>query len=277
MAARPYWSGQIRLSLVTLAVEIYAALSRSRQVPLHEIYRRTGKRVRHQKMAGDKPIELKDIVKGYEVEKDEYVLLEPKEIQELKIPSKKTIDIVEFVSRDEIDAIYFETPYFVVPKEGSAEDAFLVIRDALRATGKIGIGQLAIAGRERLCSIKPCGSGMILETLRYEDEIRKADPFFDEIKETKVDKDQLGLAKELIRRKTKKFDPKKFHDHYREALEELIKAKQHHRKPRAIQKDRPKSNVVNLMDALKKSLNDSQPAKKSATRAKPKPRHKRAG
>ncbi|MGZ3306163.1 MAG: non-homologous end joining protein Ku, partial [Asticcacaulis sp.] len=180
MALRPYWSGNIRLSLVSLPVSIYAALNRSKQIPLHEIYRKTGERVHNQLMAGDDPVDREDIVKGYEAEKGEYVLIEPDEIKDLKIPSSKTLDIVEFVNADAIDELYFETPYFVVPQDGQ-EETFAVIRDALRETGKVGVGQLAIGGRERLCSLKPCGSGIILETLRYEDEVRDADPYFEDI------------------------------------------------------------------------------------------------
>jgi DNA end-binding protein Ku len=234
MALRPYWSGHIRLSLVSLPVSIYPALSRSRQIALHEIYRPTGQRVHHQNVVDGEPIDRDDIVKGYEVEKGEYVLIEPEEIKELKIPSRRTLEITQFVNSDAIDGIYYETPYFVAPDGKSGEDAFAVIRDALRQTGKIGIGQLAIGGRERLCAIKPCGSGIMLETLRYEDEIRKSDPYFADIESGTIDKEQLSLARELIKRKTASFKPEKFHDHYREALEELINSKLENREPREV-------------------------------------------
>src|SRR5690606_36666263 len=150
MALRPYWSGQIRLSLVTMPVDVYAALYRSSQVPLHKIYRPTNQRVHCQKVVDGEPVDTEDVVKGYEVEKGEYVILEPEEIKELKIPSKETLEIVEFVPADAIDAIYYEKPYFVAPRGKGAESAFAVVRDALRSTGKVGIGQLAIGGRERL-------------------------------------------------------------------------------------------------------------------------------
>lgn len=280
MALRPYWSGNIRLSLVSLPVNVYAALSRSRQIPLHEIYRKTGQRVHHQNVVDDEPVDRDDIIKGYEVEKGEYVLLEPDEIKDLKIPSKKTLEITEFVNADAIDAIYYETPYFVTPNGKSGEDAFIVIREALRAAGKVGIGQLAIGGRERLCAIKPCGSGIMLETLRYEEEIRKSDPYFGDIEKGKVDKEQLDLAKELIKRKTSTFKPEKFHDHYKEALQELIDSKLEHRKPREVIEEKPAGKVVNLMDALRKSLkgdNDNKPTKKIAKKtAAKKPARKKA-
>ena len=278
MALRPYWSGQIRLSLVSLPVHVYAALSRSRQVALHEIYRPTGQRVHHQNVVDGEPVERDDIVKGYEVEKGEYVLIEPDEIKDLKIPSAEVLDIVQFVNADAIDAVYFETPYFVAPDGQSSEDAFAVIRDALRQSGKIGLGQLAIGGRERLCAIKPCGSGILLETLRYEDEIRRSDPYFEDIKKGAVDKEQLSLAKELIKRKTATFKPEKFHDHYREALQELIDAKIEHRAPRAVAEEKPAGKVVNLMDALRKSLQEKgggkAPAKKAVAKARPKSKPK---
>jgi DNA end-binding protein Ku len=269
MALRPYWSGQIRLSLVSLPVSIYPALSRSRQIALHEIYRKTGQRVTHQNMVDGEEIDREDIVKGYEVEKGEYVLLEPDEIKDLKIPSKKILEITQFVDKGAIDAIYYETPYFVTPEGKGSEDAFTVIRDALRQSGKVGLGQLAIAGRERLCAIKPCGSGIMLETLRYEDEIRQSDPYFGDIDNGAVDKEQLSLAKELIKRKTAIFKPEKFHDHYREALQELINSKIEHRKPNDIVEEPAPGKVVNLMDALRKSLKDPA-TKTTAKKAKPK-------
>jgi DNA end-binding protein Ku len=277
MALRPYWSGQIRLSLVSLPVSIYPALSRSRQIPLHEIYRKTGQRVRHTNTVEGEEISRDDIVKGYEVEKGEYVILEPDEIKDLKIPSKKILDITQFVDKDSIDPIYYETPYFVTPEGKGSEDAFAVIRDALRESGKVGLGQLAIAGRERLCAIKPCGSGIMLETLRYEDEIKDSDPFFGDIDAGAVDKDQLSLAKELIKRKTASFKPGKFHDHYREALQELINSKLEGRKPRDVLEEPAPSNVINLMDALRKSLKEDD-GKTTARKpvAKPKPKSKKS-
>lgn len=266
MAIRPYWSGQIRLSLVSLPVNIYAALSRSKQIPLHEIYRKTGERIHHQNVAGDEVVAREDIIKGYEVEKDEYVLIEPEEIAALKIPSKKTIDIVQFVKADEIDQIYYESPYFVAPADKSGEEAFVIIREALRKSGKVGIGQMAIGGRERLCCIKPCGTGMMLETLRYDDEIRASDPYFEEIgAAAKLDKEQLSLAEELIRRKSAPFDPRKFHDHYREALQELIDSKVEHREMHQITDEKPSGNVINLMDALRRSLKEPESAGKKST------------
>lgn len=295
MATRPYWSGQIRLSLVSVPVNIYAATNASRSLPLHEIYRKTGERVRHQTMVDGTPIEREDIIKGYEYKKGRYVLIEPDEIKALKIPSKKTLEIVQFVPTKEIDPLYFEKPYFVVPDAEGDEEAFVTIREGLRNTGTYGIGQLVIAGRERLCALKPCGRGMLLETIRYSEELRKSDAYFDEIDQVKVDKEAAGLIEQLIKKKTASFDPEGFHDHYREALQELIDAKLENREPE-YEEEAPPAKVVNLMDALKRSLGGGgtpakkaaakkgkakvvpmkkkTPAKKPATKAKPKPKRK---
>ena len=271
MALRPYWSGNLRMSLVTLPVSIYSALNRAQQVPLHEIYRKTGERVRHQNVTEDgTEVERDDIIKGYEVEKGEYVLIEPDEIKDLKIPSSKTLDIGQFVGVDDIDDVYFDTPYFVAPQKDSDEQTFAVIRDALRQSKKMGLGQLAIAGRERLCAVKPYGSGLMLITLRYENEVRDADPYFEDIRAKAPASEELDLAAELIKRKTAKFEPGKFHDHYREALKELIEAKIEHREPVAVEEDKPQPKVVNLMDALRKSLAEKEPASKKDETPKPK-------
>lgn len=264
MALRPYWSGTIRLSLVSLPVHVYAALNRSKQIAFHEIYKPTGERVHHQLVAGDKEVDRDDIVKGYEVEKGEYVLIDPDDIKDLKIPSSKTLDIAQFVDADAIDAVYFESPYFVAPAAKSDQATFAVIRDALRSSGKVGVGQLAIGGRERLCALKPCGSGLLLETLRYEDEIKDSDPYFDSIRNKQADSEELDLARELIKRKTAKFDAGKFHDHYREALQELIDARVENREPEPVAEERPRAKVVNLMDALRKSLKEPEAAPKPA-------------
>ncbi len=270
MALRPYWSGNLRMSLVTLPVSIYSALNRAQTVPLHEIYRKTGERVRHQNVTDDgTEVDRDEIIKGYEVEKGEYVLIEPDEIKDLKIPSSKTLDISQFVGVDDVDDVYFDSPYFVGPQKNSDEQTFAVIRDALRQSKKMGLGQLAIAGRERLCAVKPYGSGLMLITLRYENEVRDADPYFEDIRAKAPASEELDLATELIKRKTAKFEPGKFHDHYREALKELIEAKIEHREPVAVEEDKPQPKVVNLMDALRKSLAEKEPAARKDA-AKPK-------
>ncbi|MCR6659869.1 MAG: Ku protein [Asticcacaulis sp.] len=269
MALRPYWSGTIRLSLVSLPVNMYLAVNRQRTIAFHEIYKPTGERVHHALMAGDKQVDRDDLVKGYEVEKGEYVLIEPEEIKELKIPSSKVLDIAEFVGVDEIDDVYVETPYFIAPDGKGNDTTFSVIRDALRAAKKVAVGQLAIGGRERLCRIRPFGSGMVLETLRYEEELREDDPYFDDIRDRKPDSEEVELAQELIRRKTKRFDPGQFHDHYREALQELINARIEHREPREVMEDKPTAKVINLMDALRQSLREKDGDEPAVEKEKP--------
>ncbi|WP_443748468.1 non-homologous end joining protein Ku [Asticcacaulis solisilvae] len=272
MAARPYWSGNLRMSLVTLPVSVYSAVNRAQAVPLHEIYRKTGERVHRLNVTEDgDEVERDDIIKGYEVEKGQYVLLEPDEIDDLKIKSSKTLDIAQFVKVEDVDDVYFDSPYFVAPQRDSDEQTFAVIRDALRGSKTMGLGQLAIAGRERLCCVKPYGSGLMLITLRYETEVRDADPYFEDIREKPSSSEELDLAEELIKRKTAKFDPGKFHDHYREALKELIQAKIEHREPVAVEEEQPQPKVVNLMDALRKSLAEKEPAPR-----KPEPRERPA-
>lgn len=269
MALRPYWSGTIRLSLVSLPVNMYLAVNRQRTIAFHEIYKPTGERVHHALMAGDKQVDRDDLVKGYEVEKGEYVLIEPEEIKELKIPSSKVLDIAEFVGVDEIDDVYIETPYFIAPDGKGNDLTFAVIRDALRAAKKVAVGQLAIGGRERLCRIRPFGSGMVLETLRYEEELREEDPYFDEIRDRKPDSEEVELAQELIKRKTKRFDAGQFHDHYREALQELINARIEHREPREVMEDKPTAKVINLMDALRQSLREKDGDEPAVGKEKP--------
>ncbi|MGN6209346.1 non-homologous end joining protein Ku [Asticcacaulis sp.] len=269
MALRPYWSGTIRLSLVSLPVNMYLAVNRQRTIAFHEIYKPTGERVHHALMAGDKQVDRDDLVKGYEVEKGEYVLIEPEEIKELKIPSSKVLDIAEFVGIDEIDDVYIETPYFIAPDGKGNDLTFAVIRDALRAAKKVAVGQLAIGGRERLCRIRPFGSGMVLETLRYEEELREEDPYFDEIRDRKPDSEEVELAQELIKRKTRRFDAGQFHDHYREALQELINARIEHREPREVMEDKPTAKVINLMDALRQSLREKDGDEPAVGKEKP--------
>ncbi|MES2961784.1 MAG: Ku protein [Pseudomonadota bacterium] len=259
---RPYWTGQIRLSLVSLAVEIFPAVNNYRTIPLHEIYRKTGERVRHQNVVNDQPVEREDIIKGYEYEKGEYVEIEPEEIKNLKLPSSDVLEIVQFVDSSEIDPLYFERPYFVVPKNDAAKKAFAIIRESLRKTKKFGLGQLVIGGRERLCVLKPCGRGMMIDIIRYKEEVRRADAYFDEIEEVKLKQDELDLAEQLIKQKSAKFNPAKFHDHYNEALQELIDSKLHKKKVKKTIEHKSNPKVINLMDALKKSLAEKNSPKK---------------
>lgn len=275
MAARAYWQGQIRLALVSIPVEIYSATKSGAAVQFHQIHEPTGKRINYEKVvAGVGPVDTDEIVKGYEVSKGEYVLLDQDEIDAVKLESKKTLELTQFVDASEIDVLYYEKPYFVVPADDLAEEAFVVLREALRRTRKVGLGQLALRGREYVVSLKPCGRGMVLETLRYADEVHKAQGYFREIADTKPDAELLDLAEALIDRKTAAFDPQEFHDRYVDALKGLIERKRKAHGQKVIEdKDTGENrgtNVVDLMAALRKSMGDAaKPAEKKPAAEKP--------
>ncbi len=276
MAARPYWSGTIRMSLVSLPVHMYSALESGRRIQFHQIYRPTGERVRQKLVAGEVEVERDEIIKGFEYAKNEYVLFEPDEINELKIPSSKHFEIVRFVPYDSVDPIYYDTPYYLAPEAKSHQATFAVIRDSLREMKVMGLGQIVISGRERLCSVKPCGSGLLLETLHYEEEIRESDPYFSSIKSNAGNAEEVELAKELIKRKLGKFAPEDFHDRYYDAVKELVEARAEHRMAR-VERDKPAAKVVNLMDALRASLRDNAAANDSAEKPKAPTKRKKVG
>ncbi|MBA2467412.1 MAG: Ku protein [Sphingomonas sp.] len=263
MAARPVWRGQIRLALVSIPVELYPATKSGASIQFHQVHEPSGKRIKYEKVVpGVGPVDRDEIVKGYEVSKGHYVLLDPEEIESVKLESRKTLDLVQFVDLADIDAMYFDKPYYVVPADDLAEEAFVVIRDALRKARKVGVGQLAMRGQEYVVALKPCGRGMLLETLRYADEVNKAASFFREIGDAKPDPDLLDLASTLIEKKTGEFDASEFHNRYVDALKSLIAEKQRKKGEKVIQDpdaDAPPSrgsNVIDLMAALKKSLGD---------------------
>ena len=274
MAARPYWKGQIRLALVSIPVEVYSATKSGATIAFNQIHEPTGKRIKYEKVVpGVGPVDIDEIVKGFQYAKDQYVLLDDEEIEGVKLESKKTLELTQFVEAEDIDEIYFEKPYYVVPADELAEEAFIVLREALRRTGKVGLGQLAMRGREYVVSIKACGRGLVMETLRYADEVNKAASYFRDIADSDPDDELLDLATTLIDKKTGKFDASDFHDRYVEALKELIERK---KKGKTLNLDDEKedkapsgSNVVDLMAALKKSIGDGGKAKSGAARKTP--------
>jgi len=268
MAVRPYWSGTIRVSLVSLSVDMFTALDARSKIAFHQIYKPTGERVRQQLIAGDEVVDRADIVKGYEVAKGEYVLFDPEEINALKIPSSKSMELSRFVPYGEIDAIFFDTPYYLAPSSKADMATFSVIRDAMREMKVMGLGQIVISGRERLCSVKPCGAGMLLETLHYCDEIKRSGHYFGDIKTVETDAEEIDLAKQLIKRKIGAFEPAEFHDRYTDALQELVDARVEQRPMRDLVAEKPAPKVVNLMDALRKSLAADKPANDQKTAAK---------
>jgi DNA end-binding protein Ku len=275
MAARAIWRGQIRLALVSIPIELFPATKSGAQIQFHQVYEPTGQRIKYEKVVpGIGPVDRDQIVKGYEVSKGHYVLLDQEEIDSVKLESRKTLDLVEFVDEDGIDPMYFDKPYYVVPADDLAEEAYVVLRDALKAANKIGVGQLAMRGQEYVVALKPCGRGLLLETLRYADEVNKSSGFFRDIGDHKPDPDLLDMASMLIEKKAGEFDPKEFHNRYVDALHRLIEKKQKAKGERIIEEPEeaaPKgSNVIDLMAALKKSLGDqkaeSPKAKKPAAK-----------
>src|SRR5205823_3843550 len=263
-AARPYWTGFLKLSLVTIGVRLYTAATEKERVHFHQIHEPSGERVRQQLIVpGIGPVERTDIVKGYEYEKGHYVTVDPDDLKRLRLETTDTIDITEFV--EDIDPIYFDSPYYLVPDGSVAEEGYRVIREALRETGKIAVGQVVINGQERIIAIRPLGTGLLGNALRYQDEIRKPDDFFGTIAEDSVDEDQLAIMDQIIKRKTRPFEPDKFIDHYQAAVRELINEKLEGKLPEKTPERKP-AQVINLMDALKRSLVEEEKAPEAAPR-----------
>src|SRR3984885_12372800 len=227
---RPFWSGQIQISLVSFGIKLFPATEAKSEIRFHQLSRKSGERIKHQKVSGEEgPVENSDIVKGYEYRKGEYVTIEPEEIKHLRIPSKHMLEVTQFVNEDDLDRDFFEKPYFVVPENDVQAEAFAVVRKALQTTKKVGLGKIAFGGREHLVAISAPAddklAGMMAYTMRYAEELRDPAEYFGDIRKVAVDEDQLSLAKELIKRKAAKFVPEKFKDEYETALRELVEAK----------------------------------------------------
>ncbi len=270
MAPRALWKGQLRLSLVSIPVEVYSATKSGARVSFRQIHKPSGKPVRYEKtVPGIGPVDSSDIAKGYETGDGEYLLIEPEELDAIKLETKKTLELVQFVGACEIPPLYFDKPYYLVASDELAEDAYRVVRDALREAENVGLGQLTMRGKEYLVAVKPCGDGLLMETLHYADEIREADSLFSEISDDASDKDLLDVAVSLIDRKTKPFDAAAYSDAYNEALKDLLEAKRKDKKtPRVAAGEKAEStgggdNVVDLMTALKKSLEKAGKPKKA--------------
>lgn len=256
---RPYWSGHIQISLVSFGVKLFTATESKSEIRFHQINRKTGERIRHQKTSGDEEaVSDEDVVKGYEYRKGEYVIIEPEEIEHLRVPSRHILDVSQFVGENEVDPSFFEKPYFVLPENEQQATAFAVIRKALHNEKKFALGKITIGGREQLVAIgSPANDkfpGMMAYTLRYDEELRDAREYFGDIENPAVEDGQLSMAKQLIKHKTAKFDPEKFKDEYEVALRELIEAKVENR-PLPKEEPAPKpAKVIDLMDALRKSI-----------------------
>lgn len=265
---RAYWKGHLRLSLVSIPVEIFNAVDTSSDITFNQIHKPSGKRINYTKtVKGIGPIEAGDIVKGYAVDKNIYVTLEPDELEALKVESKKTLDLTDFVDASAIDMRYFERPYYVLPADEMAAEGYLVIREALKRMNKVGIGQVTVAGREYLVGIAPVGDGLCLEILRYATELRPAEDYFRELPELEVDEDMVSLAAELIGRKSSDFQPEKYRNRYVDAVKALVEEKMKGRTIVAADEPEPASaKVIDLMEALKKSVaGDSKPSKSKSS------------
>jgi len=277
--ARPVWSGQIRLALVALPVKLYSALDAREKISFNQIHEPSKQRIRYEKVApGIGAVDKDEIVKGYEYSKGRYVLFSDEEFDALKIESKKTLDMIQFAPAETIDAMYFDKPYYALPDGKLADEPYRVVRDALKKTKTVGLGQITMRGRSYVAAVKPHGDGLVVETLHYAEEIRSAKGFFDELPNGKLDADLVDLAEELINRKKAPFDASKFEDEYSKAVERLVQKKIERHGELVLEDQEDPSpdygdNVVSLVDALKKSLaKKSKPADEDEEVAKPKRR-----
>ena len=237
MAPRAYWKGYLKLSLVSCPISLFPATSGREKISFHQLNRDTGNRIRYRKVDAEtgNDVEASDIIKGYEVSKGDYITLEPEELEAIALESKRTIEIDEFVPKGEIDDLYLADPYYVVPDGEVGQQAFAVIREAIRTEGMVAIGKVVFTSREHIIALEPRGKGMMGVTLRYPYEVRKPDEYFEGIEDEKIPKDMLELATHIVETKRGKFEPDKFEDEYEDALKELLRKKQKGEKIEAAQ------------------------------------------
>lgn len=269
MSSRPYWSGQFKVSLVSFGIQLFPAVNPQSGVAFHQIDRTTGERIRHLNVSSDQsPVESSDIAKGYEYSKGKYLIIEPSEIEELRIETRNTIDVQQFVEFDEIPFALFEKPYFVVPEPKESPDAYDVFREAMEQSGKAAIGEIAFGGREHLVAIAvqpipstPENKGMMAYLLRYGEELRSGEEYFAERsnhRKPHPDKKQLVMAAQLVEAYSHPFDLDAFKDDYEAALRELVEAKQKNNPLPLAEKKLPRGKVINLMDALRQSVSKAK-------------------
>ena len=258
MPARPYWKGHVKLSLVTFAVGLYPVVNASAKMAFHQVSRSTGARIREQKVVpGRGEVSPEDIAKGFEYEKGRYVLLEDEDFEKVKLESRKIIDLERFFPAADLDPLYIDKPYYLVPEGALLEEAYTVVREALEHEHRAALGRVVLSGRERLVAIAPRDKGMVLYTLHTADMVRKPGAYFADLHEDPVDEDQVAVAEALVGRKAGPFDPLHFVDRYQEGLKQIIDAKIQGRSPPVVEEPEP-GNVVNLMEALKRSLEQEQ-------------------
>src|SRR5262252_5259710 len=266
MAPRANWKGFLRLSLVTCPIALFPATSDTEKVSFNQINKKTGHRIKYTKVDAETGDEVanEDIVKGYKVDTDTYVEVTKEELDDVALESTHTIEIDEFVPKDEIDNRYLIRPYYLIPDGKVGHDAFAVIRETVRSMNKVAIGRVVLTNREHIIALEPLSKGLMGTLLRYPYEVRDEKAYFDDIQDVKVTKDMLDLAKHIVEQKSGEFDPEEFEDHYETALVDLINKKRNGIKiaPKAAPKS--SGNVINLMDALKKSLASEKQAAPAA-------------
>lgn len=272
MAARPTWQGNLKLSLVSCPVALYTATERAGDVHFNMLHKDTHNRIRMIPTDPDKgPVDREDIVKGFEIDKGHYVVVSQDEIDNVRLESTKTIDIDRFVDVEDIDRIYWNDPFFLVPDGKAAVEPFSVIRAAMEKAGKVALGRVVMHQRERLLAMEPRGKGLLAYSLRSYDEVRQPADFFDDIPAVKTDGAMIDIATRIIEQLEGPFEPEKFKDRYEDALRELIEAKKkaHGRKVKVDEPERASGEVIDLMEALRRSLGQgakSAPAKKAAAK-----------
>ena len=277
MAPRAYWKGFLRLSLVSCPIALYPATSEREKIHFHQLNRKTGNRIQYKKVDAEtgREVDRDDIIKGYEKSKGDYVPVEPEELEAVAIESKHVIEIDEFVPRKEIDELYFANPYYIVPDGEAGAQAYAVIRDAIEDASIIALGRVVFTSREHMIALEARGKGIMGITLRYPYEVRDEKDYFDDIPGGRVTKDMLDLASHIIKTKTGHFHPEKFEDQYEDALKELLRKKDKGEKiePPPV---REESNVINLMDALRRSVKGERAASGSSRRRRAPHRRKNA-
>jgi DNA end-binding protein Ku len=276
MAPRAYWKGYLKLSLVSCPIALFPATSEREKISFHQLNKNTGHRIKYRKVDADTgdEVEADDIIKGYEVGKGQYLELNLEELEAVAIESKRTIEIDKFVPRDEIDEIFFNSPYYIVPDGEVGAQAFAVIREAIKKEGMVALGKVVFTSREHVIALEPRGKGLMGVTLRYPYEVRKEADYFEDISDEKIPKDMLELAGHIVESKAGHFDPEDFEDQYESALKDLIKQKQAG-KPIERPREPKQSNVVNLMDALRQSLTAGGTAERKK-RPAPSSKHRRS-
>lgn len=278
MAPRPYWKGYLKLSLVSCPVALYSASTQAEKTHFHQINIRTGNRLRQQMVDEDtgRVVDSEHKGRGYELSKGKYVAIDEDELAAVQLESTHTIEIDRFVPKEDIDERYIEKPYYIVPNDDAGEEAYGVIRDAMRDKGKVALARIVMAHREHVIAIQPFGKGLLGTTLRYPYELREPGPYFRGLRSRKMSKDMVALAVHILDSKAGRFDPSEFKDAYETALKKLVRRKAAGKKIEAPPKRETPSNVVNLMDALRQSLGKKGGKKRRSPNRKTKPRRKAA-